>query len=53
MLDKKELLQIVGGFSFTASFLNAIARGITTFMDVGRAFGSSLRRAIGGSMCSV
>ena len=53
MLEKEELLQIVGGISITATLINSIARGISTVMDLGRALGSAIRRSIGGNMCSL
>ncbi len=53
MLEKDELLQIVGGVSITGTLINALSRGITTLMDLGRSLGSALRRAIGGTMCPI
>lgn len=40
-----------GGFSLTATWLNAIARTINTIMDIGRSVGTSLRMIISGSKC--
>lgn len=51
MLEKGELLQIVGGINITGSLINAIYKGINTIMEVGRSLGSAIRRAIGGTMC--
>ena len=53
MLEKDELLQIVGGVSITGTLINALSRGITTLMDLGRSLGSALRRANGGTMCPI
>ncbi len=53
MLDKQELLQIVGGINITGSLINSIYRGISVIMDVGRSLGSAIRRAIGRSMCPI
>ncbi len=53
MLEKEELLQIVGGISITGSLLSSIYKGINSIMDVGRSLGSAIRRAISGSMCPV
>lgn len=53
MLEKDELLQIVGGVSITGTLINALSRGLTTLMDLGRSLGSALRRAIGGTMCPI
>ena len=51
MLEKKELLQIVGGISITGTLINSIIRAVNSFMDVGRSLGSAIRRIIGGNMC--
>jgi len=51
MLEKEELLNIVGGINITASFINAIYRGINSVLDVGRSLGSTIRRIVGGRMC--
>lgn len=53
MLEKEELLEIVGGINITGSFLNSIYKCVNTIMDVGRSLGSAIRRAISGSMCPV
>ena len=53
MIEKKELMQIVGGISITGTLLNSIYKSINTIMDVGRSLGSAIRRFIGGNMCSV
>lgn len=53
MLEKQELLQIVGGFSLNGTLINALIRGVNSFMDVGRSLGSAIRRAIGGSICPI
>ena len=50
-IKKDELLMIVGGVNITASFLSAISKGINSIMDIGRSFGTSIRRLIGGSIC--
>lgn len=51
-LSNKELLNIDGGASwFSAAFLNAASRAISTLMDLGRSLGTAIRRAINGSVC--
>ena len=50
-LSKNELLEINGGTGITAAFLNAFARTISTVVDVGRSFGSSIRRLVNGNVC--
>lgn len=53
MLEKEELLQVVGGIDITGSLLSSIYRGIETIMDVGRSLGSAIRRALEGSKCPI
>ncbi len=50
-LDKQTLLQIKGGMSISASMISALVRGIDVIIDVGRSFGSALRRMKDGNMC--
>lgn len=52
-LEKQELLQIVGGFNLSATYLNAIARGIETILDLGRSLGTAIRRIIDGGICTL
>lgn len=53
MLSKNELLQVVGGINITGTLISAITKAVSVVMDVGRSFGSAIRRAIGGKMCSI
>lgn len=50
-LNDLELYEINGGFSINATFINAIARIVTTILDVGRSIGSSIRRYKTKNMC--
>lgn len=50
-LSKRELLSITGGISITAALLTAFVRGASTFFDIGRSLGSSLRRFYTGNVC--
>ncbi len=52
-LNKNELRAIRAGAGITGTLLNAILKGIDSFMDVGRYLGSGLRRLIGGKLCSL
>ena len=52
-LQKDELLNISGGASISASWLNAMSRAVTTLMDLGKSLGTSIRRSISGKICSV
>jgi len=49
-LKNEDLLMVVGG-SITATFLNSIARLLTTVIDVGKMIGSSLRRISHKNYC--
>lgn len=52
-LKKEELLQIVGGFNLTASFISAISKGINSILELGRSLGTSIRRLAGNKVCSL
>lgn len=47
-----ELLEIEGGASITGTFINAISNIYKTVADLGRRFGSAIRRISTNSMCS-
>ena len=49
-LDKKEMKQIKAG-AISGNLLNYILRGANIFLDVGRYFGSSIRRIFSNNMC--
>ena len=51
-LNKEQLLKITGG-GISATLLNALARGIDVFLDVGRSIGSAVRRIISGNKCVI
>lgn len=50
VMSNSELKTVVGG-GFTATMLNAIARNINSILDLGRSFGSALRRLKDGNLC--
>lgn len=50
-LNKLELNDVVGGSILTAAFINAVVRGATYIMDLGRRLGSSIRRMITRNYC--
>lgn len=52
-LNKQELLTIVGGFDLSGAVLNAILKGVSSIYEIGRNFGSSLRRIQSGTLCPV
>lgn len=49
-LNKDELLNIRGG-NISAAMVGAIVKGIDVIMDVGRSFGSAIRRMRDGNTC--
>jgi hypothetical protein len=53
MLEKEELLKVVGGISITGTLINSLCRGINSILEVGRSLGSALRRIKGGNMCPI
>lgn len=51
-LKNEELILTVGG-AFSATMLGYVIKGINLIMDFGRQIGSSLRRLVNGSYCSL
>lgn len=52
-LKNEQLYEVQGGFSFSASFLNSLARSVNSILELGRTFGSSIRRISCNSYCKV
>lgn len=52
MVKDSELQKIYGG-SITATFINAIVKGLSLLIELGKSLGSSIRRITSGSTCSV
>jgi hypothetical protein len=50
-LTNKELKMIIGGATISGTLINSLIKGINSLLDVGRYFGSSIRRLIGKSAC--
>ena len=50
-LSIKEEKELYAGGGITTSFINAITRGFTAILDVGRYIGSSIRRIFNHNMC--
>ena len=50
-LNKNELLEITGGGSWSGAFFNSVSRAIDTVVNVGRSFGSAIRRITNGTLC--
>ena len=49
-IGKNELLNISGG-AISASYITAIVRGINSLLDLGRSFGTAIRRILSGTIC--
>lgn len=49
-IGKQELLSINGG-AISASFITSIVRGINSLLDLGRSFGTAIRRIFSGTIC--
>ena len=52
-IDKKEMLGVDGGASFTASMLTAIYKTIEVIYSIGESLGSFIRRKEEGKMCDI
>lgn len=52
-LNNKELKQVVAGKGLTGTLINSLIKGFDSFLDIGRYFGSSLRRIVGGNLCNL
>lgn len=53
IIDANALYKIDGGLSLSGSLINSFTNGIKTIMDVGRSFGTAIRRMISGNICKV
>ncbi len=49
-LEEIELRNLYGG-AITGTLINSITKGVNTFLNLGRAVGSSIRRLVDGSLC--
>lgn len=49
-LTKKELLEIEGG-AVTASYINALVKGVEALLELGRSLGTSIHRWLNGNVC--
>ena len=50
-MNENELLDIEGGINITGTMLNSIIKGISTILDLGRSFGTAIRRVGTGNIC--
>ena len=49
-LSKKEM-SLINGSGLTGTLINAVKNGILSIADIGRYFGSSIRRLVEGNLC--
>lgn len=50
-LSIKETKTLYGGGEISAALFNALSRGVNVFTDLGRYFGSSIRRIFSNNLC--
>jgi len=50
-LSKVELVQVYGGLSLSGTLINALVKGVNTFLDLGRSLGTAIRRIVSSSLC--
>ena len=53
VLNNNEMYNIVGGAAIGSSLINAITKAVNTIYTIGQSIGSSLRRVVSGSYCSL
>lgn len=53
VIKKDELKEIVGGKTISGAVINYLNKTATIIMDIGRAFGSSIRRFITKKSCAI
>lgn len=49
-LNKEEMI-LINGSGLTGQLINAVRNGILSIVDIGRYFGSSIRRIVEGNLC--
>ena len=52
-LNKDDLKNIDGGTSISGTLINAFTSGMKTILDIGRSFGSAIRRLKEDKLCKV
>ncbi len=50
-LTKEQLAHINGGVNISGTLINAIVKGINSFLDLGRSIGTAIRRVQTGNLC--
>ena len=49
--EEKELLSISGGINQSGTIINAIVAGAKIILEIGRSFGTALRRTTSNDLC--
>lgn len=49
--DDQELLAISGGINFSGTIINAIVAGAKIILEIGRSFGTAIRRTTSNDLC--
>ncbi|MBR1385522.1 MAG: hypothetical protein IJ568_01685 [Bacilli bacterium] len=52
-ITKEELKNLDGGDTITGTLITAISQGLKTLVDIGRSFGSSIRRIKDKRLCEI
>lgn len=52
-LSEEELKKVVGGLDLNAGILNSFVRAFEIILEIGRSFGTSIRRISGSSICEI
>lgn len=50
-VSDSELLEVRGGIGFSATVMNAMIRGVTFTLELGRTLGTIIRRKLDNRMC--
>ncbi|MBR4178714.1 MAG: hypothetical protein IKR57_05165 [Bacilli bacterium] len=50
-MSDSELLEVRGGIGFSATVMNAMIRGVTFTLELGRTLGTIIRRKLDNRMC--
>lgn len=50
-LTRQQLANIHGGVNISGTLINAIIKGINSFLDLGRSIGTAIRRVSTGNLC--
>lgn len=50
-LTRQQLANINGGVNISGTLINAIIKGINSFLDLGRSIGTAIRRVRTGNLC--